>query len=500
MAELTPRPHAPGTYPIVVVGSGPGALQMTYWLQRLGIEHAVISGDDEPGGMFLRYPLFQRLNTWSKPQGLADRGTRPYEWYDWNSLVADDPVHRSLVSEEMEGVSYFPSRPEMARGLAKFAVRTGLAVRYRCRWESTRVNEGPAESRITLDTTDGVYHCRVAIFAAGMAEAWKPPIPGLDAVPHYVDTKPAKTYLGRRVFIIGKRNSGFEVADALLPWARQIILASPRPTVLSVISAGGGVRAKYLVPFEDHVIGGGVCVLEASIERVERANGGWKVLVSGMQTGPRTFDVDDVIAMTGFSVPMQDLPSVGVATFSMGRLPRMTHYWESMSVPGVFFGGTITQGAIGLRKHGGTGNSAAVGGFRHNARVLAEYLAERFGVVVPVHTMRPEEVVPFMLSEATCAPELLNQKAYLARVLTFDRSAGIIDTGIKPLAAFVDESGPDAAAIAVENGEDGRHHPVVYVRRGGEISEHQLPPDPLLNFEGPQHRRAIEDVLTGLLD
>jgi thioredoxin reductase len=499
MAELTARPHPPGTYPIVVVGSGPGGLQTTYWLRRLGIPHAIISADAEPGGMFLRYPLFQRLNTWSKPQGMAARGTRPYEWYDWNSLVAEDPAHRSLVSEAMDGVSYFPSRPEMANGLAKFAERTGLQVRYGCRWEATRVAEGADGNRITLITSDGEYRCRVAIFAVGMADPWKPPIGGLESVPHYVDTQPARTYAGRRVFLIGKRNSGFEVADALLPWARQIILASPRPTVLSVISAGGGVRAKYLVPFEDHVIGGGVYVLEASIERVERTASAWRVAVSGVQTGPRVFEVDDVIAMTGFAVPMRDLPDAGVATFSMGRLPRMSHYWESMSVPGVFFAGTITQGAIGLRKHGGTGNSAAVGGFRHNARVLAEYLAPRFGVTIPTRTMRPDEVVPFLLSEVTRAPELLNQKAYLARVLTFDGAAGIADTGIKPLAAFVDESGPDAVAMAVENGEDGRHLPVVYVRRHGEISEHRLPQDCLLNFEGPQHRRALEDVLADLL-
>jgi hypothetical protein len=107
--------------------------------------------------------------------------------------------------------------------------------------------------------------------------------------------------------------------------------------------------------------------------------------------------------------------------------------------------------------------------------------------------------VPFLLSEVTCAPELLNQKAYLARILTLDRSVGIVDVGIRPLAAFVDEAGPDAVAIAVETGEDGRHLPVVYIRRNGEISEHQLPPDPLLNFEGPLHRGALEDLLAGLL-
>ena len=55
------RPFAPGTYPVVVVGSGPGALQTSYCLRRLGVDHAVISRDERPGGMFRRFPIYERL-------------------------------------------------------------------------------------------------------------------------------------------------------------------------------------------------------------------------------------------------------------------------------------------------------------------------------------------------------------------------------------------------------------------------------------------------------
>ncbi|MBA2570168.1 MAG: hypothetical protein H0V04_03185, partial [Chloroflexi bacterium] len=55
------RPHPPGDYPIVVVGSGPGGIQTSYSLSRLGIRHAAISADPSPGGMFRRFPFFQRL-------------------------------------------------------------------------------------------------------------------------------------------------------------------------------------------------------------------------------------------------------------------------------------------------------------------------------------------------------------------------------------------------------------------------------------------------------
>ncbi len=492
---MSDRPFPPGRYPAVVIGSGPGGLQLSYHLQRLGVDHATLSADEGPGGMFRQYPLFQRLNTWSKPYAPAERGSRPYEWYDWNSLIADDPAHRSCVPEFMDGTSYFPARAEMAAGLAAFAERAAVRVRYGCRWTATRRED----DGFVLTTSDGTYHCRYAVFAVGMAEAWKPPIPGLEAVPHYVEVQPARTYAGRRVFIVGKRNSGFEIADALLPWARQIILASPRPAMLSVTSAGGGVRAKYLVPYEDHVIGGGVFVLEAAIERIERRGDVWCTVTSATHGGGRVLEADDIIAATGFTTPLGDLRALGVATFYQDRLPRVSPFWESTSVPGVFFAGTITQAALGIRKHHGSGNSAGVAGFRHNARVLAEHLAGLLGIPVPRPPLQAGEVVGYLLSEATRAPELLNQKGYLARIVSFDRSRGIMDEGILPLAAFVDAPGPDAAAAVVVTDPEGRHHPAVYLRRDNQVTEHMLPPDPILNFEGVEHRAQLESILQGLL-
>lgn len=494
MAELNGRPFPPGDYPAVVVGSGAGGLQTSYFLERRGVRHALLSGDDAPAGMFQRFPFFQRLISWTKPYAPVERGTRAYERYDWNSLLGEEPEHRTLLPELMDGTSYFPSRDEMERGMARFVERTGLRVRYGCRWEGTRRED----DAFVISTSDGEYRCQVAIFAVGMTKPWKPDIQGLDQVPHYVETRPPREYANKRVVIIGKRNSGFELADGLLPWASQIILVSPRPARISVVTHSlAGARARYLQPYEDYVLAGGTFVLDAAIDRVERRATGYRVLASGTtRPGDVVLDADEVIAATGFSTPLQDLPELGVATFYQGRLPAQTPFWESASVPGIYFGGSVSQGSIGLKKYGKTGNSAAVHGFRYNARVLADHLAaERFGIELQRPTIRPERLVPFLLSEATEGPELYNQPSYLARVVSLDRDRGIRDEGIFPLAYFVDSSGPDAVAITVETDDQGDTHPAVYVRREGRVDEHLLNSEPMLDFRTNEHRNQLTAVL-----
>jgi thioredoxin reductase len=492
MAEL--EPHPPGAYPVVVLGTGPGGLQMSYCLTRLGIDHALLSADDEPAGMFRRFPFFQRLISWTKPFAPAERGSREYERYDWNSLLAEDEAARALVPGFMDGTSYFPSRAEMEKALVTFAERTDITARYGCRWEATRQEEGG----FVVTTSDGEYRCEAFVVAVGMTEPWKPDIPGLDQVPHYVETEEAKAYAGQRVFIMGKRNSGFELADGLLPWARQIILGSPRPARLSVVThSTSGARARYLQPYEDFVLSGGTFVVDAAIDRVERTGGGWRVFAKGT-TRPvdMVFDVDRVIVATGFTTPLGDLPDLGVATFYQGRLPAQTAFWESASLPGIFFAGSITQGSLGLKKYGRPSSSAAVHGLRYNARVLAQHLAEaRFGKDIPRPKLSPPEVVPFLLAEATRGPELWHQESYLSRVVSFDSSRGIVDEGIVPLAHFVDSAGPDAVAVAMETDPDNDTHPAVYVRREGRVDEHLLPSDPLHEYEGPEHRGQMAALL-----
>ncbi len=497
------RPFPPGEYPVVVVGSGPGGLQMSYSLRRLGVAAATISSDPSPGGMFRRWPHFQRLLSWTKPFAPEERTSRAYERFDWNSLLPDelDADARSLQAGFMDGSSYFPARPEMEANLAAFAERTGTEVRYGCTWTGTRREDGPDGERFVVETSDGEYRCRVMVLAVGVAEPWDPPTPGIELAHTYATVRPVETYAGRRVFIIGKHNSGFELASGLLPWAASIVLASPSPAKLSVVTKSlVGVRARYVQPFEDHALGGGVGILDASIEAIERGDGALRVSVRRTDNGESlSFVADDVISATGFVCPLVDLPALGVATFGQSRLPAQTTWWESATVPGIFFAGTITQAQAGLKKHGIPPNSGAVHGARYNARLLARRLAEtQFGRSVERPSVDAASAVDLLLDEATRGPELWHQKAFLARALSVSATDGVRDDGIVPLAAFLDEMTADGVAMTVEADGTGAIYPVAYVRAGGSVVEAALPGHPLLDFATAEHRAALAPALVPL--
>jgi thioredoxin reductase len=495
-----PRPFPPGDYDVVVVGSGPGGLQASYYLSRHGIDHAVISADPAPGGMFRQFPFFQRLLSWTKPHTAFAHDTREYERYDFNSLVAFEPEHRAVMPGLMDGSSEFPSRAEMEAGMVEFVRRTGLAVRYQTPWQGT-TREGDT---FVLHTPDGDYRTKVPVIAVGAAKPRMPEdIPGIEHAVHYVDTRDAATYAGKRLFIMGKANSGFELASGLLQWASPIILASPRPAQLSVnLHSLGGVRARYVQPWEDAELGGGVFILDASIERLEKHSDGIAVHTRRSDNSePFVAEVDEVIAATGFTAPLGDLADLGVSTFGRSGLPSMTNHYESATAPGIFFAGTVTQAVSGLKKYGIPPNSGAVHGHRYNARLAVDEIAARyFGYQRPRPVVDPGGVTERLLTAVSMAPELWHQKSYLAYAISRDDDGNLRDEGIVSLAEYVDTAGPDGVAITVETDDHGSIHPEVYVRRRGRVdADAALDESPLTEYRTAGHRSRLQALLGDVL-
>jgi hypothetical protein len=136
-----------------------------------------------------------------------------------------------------------------------------------------------------------------------------------------------------------------------------------------------------------------------------------------------------------------------------------------------------------------------VNGFRYNARVLAQHIAEKhFGVEREQRQFVRAGAVAFLRDELAYAPELWIQKGYLARVV--ETGDGYRDGGIVPLSDYVDRGGVDSCAVTVEYAADGAVTPVIYLRRNGRLAEHALPTHPLHRFDTDAHRRELDALIT----
>src|SRR5690606_2687891 len=137
-------------------------------------------------------------------------------------------------------------------------------------------------------------------------------------------------------------------------------------------------------------------------ERIARSGDGLVVVLRRTSDGGMVqVPADELINATGFVCPLGDLPALGVRTFGQNRVPAQTPWWESATVPGIAFAGTITQGAPSLGKYGVPPNSGAVQGHRYNARILARRLATtEFGIPEDTPRVDPARFAELILAEA----------------------------------------------------------------------------------------------------
>ena len=469
LAELTvaadPRPFPPGEYPVIVIGSGPGGLQVSYGLKHYGVQHAVLSADPSPGGMFRRWPFFQRLLSWTKPYAPEALTSREYQRYDWNSLIAFEPELRSLQAEFMDGSSYFPSRPgDGGQPHQRSPTRPGSP--------SATTAAGSAPGATTAPTARRSRSRRRTASTAAGSSCWRSASRSRGAQARRAsstrattrETREASTYAGKRLFIIGKQNSGFELASGLVvlgvedhgrrrrrpprPRSRRSRWSASGPATCSrsrTTSSASGSRSST--------------PRSTSIEHV---GDGFRVKLKRTDNGePMSVDADEVIAATGFTCPLQDLTELGVTTFGQAKLPSVTPLWESATVPGIFFAGTDQLGLAGPQeaRHPvvlrarcrGTGTTAW----------SSPGTSRRAGSASSIDRppVAPPTCVPYLLREATCAPELWHQKAYLARVLSVSADDGIRDEGILPVVHALDAMTEDVIAMTVEADGTGSLYP-----------------------------------------
>ena len=109
-------------------------------------------------------------------------------------------------------------------------------------------------------------------------------------------------------------------------------------------------------PTREYVRGSaGHDVVDASIVGIERGADGLRVTADATTEGRLSFTGDDVILATG-SVPARRPPRARCGHGAQRPRPALSRFWESVSVPGIFFAGNITIAPRGLAKEGVAAN------------------------------------------------------------------------------------------------------------------------------------------------
>ena len=353
----------------------------------------------------------------------------------------------------MDGTSYFPSRPEMERNIASFVERTGTRIRYDCPWTATRREDGPDGERFILETPTANTAPASAIFAVGVAEPNSPSTPGIELAHHYSDIRPAETYAGRRVFLIGKSVSAFELATGLLRGpASSSSSRRRRSSCRSTRDPSWASGPATSSPTRTMSWAAGC---PSWTPRSSRSSGARATRSSSARSDPPAagelaIDTDDVINATGFICPLLDLPGIGVSVFGQSQAARPDAVLGERLGAGDLLRGDDRAGVgrpeearhAGELRGGPWRSVQRPGAGRHVARTVFGRRPDRPAIAA-------DELVSTILGELSSAPELWHQRAYLARVISLDGGDGLRDEGIVPLAAFVDGIGDDGTGDAL---------------------------------------------------
>jgi len=482
------------TLDYLIIGAGPAGLQLGALLEADGdSDYLVLEGGESAGTFFQTFPRHRRLISINKPH----TGTTDPELnlrLDWNSLLSDDPALLFTGYTER----YFPDADLMVRYLGDFAAKTGVKVRYNAR--VTRVAFADGLFEVTADRS---YRARRVIVATGVSRMYLPDVPGIDlAEPYGTMSVDPRDYLDQRVLIIGKGNSAFETADALMETTTVIHVAGPSSIRLAWRTHFvGHLRAVNNNFLDTYQLKSANAILDGTVRRIERDGDGLRVTFAFARADEITKELryDRVLACTGFALDASIFDETCRPALTIDdRFPAQTSAWESADVPGLYFAGTLTQ-----QRDFKKSTSGFIHGFRYGVRALHKILKQRYAAT-PWPATRiaagPDTITAAVIARVNRSSALWQQFGFLADVVLI-RPDGADYLEEMPVGYFHDEHRDETAfTVTLEYGphhdqvdpfditvsriaqdtpgqaHDAAYlHPVVRFHRGGEpIATHHL--------------------------
>lgn len=292
---------------VIIIGAGPCGLSAAAALQNKGIEPLVIEKGCLVQSVY-EYPTNLRFH--STPD-LLEIGDIPF-------ITPNERPTRT------EGLEYY----------ATVVRRRGIRVRTYEKVTSVKRNEDGTFTVLTKDRYDiqSRFEAVNVIIATGYFD-WPNQlgIPGeqLPKVEH--SFREAHPYVGRKVAIVGARNSGVDAALELMRVGADVSVIYRGEELADVVKS-------WVKPvFESAVSKGKIKMYwKSTVEEIKPYS-----IVVNIEGSKQELDNDDILVLTGFRPDRSFLAEIGVQTEEETGAPTFDEDTMETNVPGVFIAGVI---------------------------------------------------------------------------------------------------------------------------------------------------------------
>lgn len=403
------------TYDYVIVGAGPAGLQMGYYLEKAKKRYIILEKAPCAGDFFSKYPRQRTLISINKVHTGYDDPEINLRW-DWNSLLCDEELLFKQFSKK-----YFPSADCMVDYLKAFADKFNLNVKYNVEINNTSKKNGIFSLK---DQNDEVITCQYLLMATGVFKPYIPDIKGIENVTENYSnaSKDPEDYAGDRVLILGKGNSGFEMANSMVDTASVIHLASRNNLNLAwKTHYVGHLRAINNNILDTYMLKSQNALISANIDRIEKTSDG-KFKVTFSYNNVEEVEVlyyERVILATGFKFDDRIFDESCQPELCIDdRFPRQTSAWESTNISNLYFMGVLMHMRDFKKKQSGF-----IHGFRYNIKSLYHILEERnHELPVPYEEcfMAPDDLTDLIINKVNKTSALWQQTGFMADAIVLD--------------------------------------------------------------------------------
>lgn len=353
----------------IIVGGGPSALQLGYFLQKNNQEYVILEKNNIAGSFFDKFPHSSELISINKRFTGSDNKEFNLR-HDWNSLLSNK------ISMKDYSDKYFPNRDELVTYLNDFAKVHKLNIQYNT--SVIKISKHNEQFRVLCN--NGEWMCEKLVIATGLSEMNLPNIKNADKyTTHYGEfpkdyfrnDQNLEKYKNKKVLILGNGNSAFELANILNNYCSHIVVLGLDKTPRLSLSTHyvGNVRSKYLDFYDtfllkslnafDHVSSKDDLLI---YKQNDKFNIG--VLCNScndpnpeipcINYGGRTsIWYDEIINCTGWKFNTSIFDETTMPLMYNKKYPKLNGLYESINVKNMFFIGALMHSFDWKRSSGG---------------------------------------------------------------------------------------------------------------------------------------------------